>query len=77
MNLSHLSNADKAAVGQALRAAAEGLFFPEWEFHTLFGMARSEVRAVADAWPNVDLTDSITARHSHSGSLNAPSRSRK
>ncbi|HXX21062.1 MAG TPA: hypothetical protein VEJ46_16795 [Candidatus Acidoferrum sp.] len=55
MNLEHLSDGDKAAVGQALRAAADGPFFDEWEFHTLFGLTRSEVRAVADAWPNVDL----------------------
>lgn len=61
MNLNHLSDADKAVVGQALRAAVDGPFFPEWEFHTLFGLARSEVRAVADAWPNVDSTDANVA----------------
>jgi hypothetical protein len=48
-------------VGQALRAAVDGPFFPEWEFHTLFGLARSEVRAVAEAWPNVDSTDANAA----------------
>lgn len=57
MSLDHLANADKTVVGQALRAAADGPFFPEWEFHTLFGMERNEVRAVADAWPNVDHTN--------------------
>lgn len=56
MSLDHLSDADKALVGRALRAAVDGPFFPEWEFHTLFGLMRSEVRAVADAWPNIDLT---------------------
>jgi len=61
MNFDHLSDADKAVVGQALRAAVDGPFFPEWEFHTLFGLARSEVRAVADAWPNVDSTDANVA----------------
>jgi hypothetical protein len=61
MNIDHLSDADKAVVGQALRATADGPFFPEWEFHTLFGLARNEVRAVADAWPNVDSTDSNVA----------------
>src|ERR1700746_3012128 len=48
-------------VGQALRAAVDGPFFPEWEFHTLFGLTRSEVRAVADAWPNVRLTSADVA----------------
>ena len=57
MNFDSLGDADKVVVGEALRAAADGPFFPEWEFHTLFGLARSEVRAVAHAWPNVDLTD--------------------
>jgi hypothetical protein len=28
-----------------------GPFFPEWEFSTLFGLERAEVRAIADAWP--------------------------
>src|SRR5580704_10236180 len=56
MNIDHLSDADKAVVGQALRAAADGPFFPGSEFHTLFGLPRNEVRAVADAWPNVDST---------------------
>ena len=50
----HIPDPDKALVGQALRAAADGPFFPDWEFHTLFGLTRSEVRAVADLWPNVD-----------------------
>jgi hypothetical protein len=58
MDLDRLSDADKALVGQALRAAVDGPFFPEWEFHTLFGLTRGEIRAMADAWPNVDLTSS-------------------
>jgi hypothetical protein len=61
MNFDHLGDADKAVVGQALRAAVDGPFFPEWEFHTLFGLARSEVSAVANAWPNVDSTDANVA----------------
>lgn len=37
---------------RALRAAVEGPFFPEWEFDTLFGLYRSEVRAIYEAWPS-------------------------
>ncbi len=55
MNISSLSSDDRALVGEVLRAAAEGPFFPEWEFHTLFGLQRSQVRAIADGWPDVDL----------------------
>jgi hypothetical protein len=55
MELNNISDADKALVGQALRAAADGPFFPDWEFHILFGFTCSEFRAVAHAWPNVEL----------------------
>jgi hypothetical protein len=58
MDLRRMSDPDKALVGQALRAAADGPFFPDWEFHTLFGLNRDEVRAIADDWPNVDLSSS-------------------
>jgi hypothetical protein len=51
MNFDNLSDVEKAILGQALRAAADGPFFPDWEFHTLFGLERGEVRAIADAWP--------------------------
>ena len=61
MNFDHLADADKDVVGQALRAAADGPFFPEWEFHALFGLPQSEVRAVADAWPDVELTNADVA----------------
>lgn len=54
MGLHHISDSDGTLVGQALRAAVDGPFFPDWEFQTLFGLTRSEVRAVADAWPNVE-----------------------
>ena len=61
MHLEDLTDTDKAVVGQALRAAADGPFFPDWEFHTLFGLTRSEVRAIADAWPNVPLASESVA----------------
>ena len=53
MDFNSLSEHDRAIVGQALRAAAHGPFFPDWEFHTLFGLQRDEVRTIADAWPNL------------------------
>ena len=51
MDFENLSDVDKVVVGQALHAAADGPFFPDWEFHTLFGLERSDVRAIANAWP--------------------------
>jgi len=37
-----------------LHATATGPFFPDWEFHTLFGLERSDVKAIVDAWPAID-----------------------
>jgi hypothetical protein len=51
MNFDVLSEADLEIIGQALHAAAHGPFFPDWKFHTLFGLDRSEVRRIADEWP--------------------------
>jgi hypothetical protein len=46
-----LSPRDAEIIKQCLRATVEGSFFPDWEFHTLFGLERNEVRAVHDMWP--------------------------
>ena len=39
---------------ECLRAASEGPFFPDWEFHTLFGLERDQVRRIAAAIPDID-----------------------
>jgi hypothetical protein len=51
MHLERLSRAESRIVGEVLRAAADGPFFPDWEFQTLFGLYREEVRRIADEWP--------------------------
>ena len=51
MHLERLTQAESKIVGEVLRAAANGPFFPDWEFHTLFGLERDQVRQVAVAWP--------------------------
>jgi hypothetical protein len=35
-----------------LRAAVDGPYFGEWEFQTLMGVTRGEMRAVLAAWPS-------------------------
>jgi hypothetical protein len=45
---------DVEVVAEALRAAVEGPFFPDSEFHTLMGVTRAETRAVMEAWPKED-----------------------
>ena len=56
MPLIDLSAEERRVVFECLSAAATGPFFPDWEFHTLFGIERRDVKAVVDAWPAVDET---------------------
>jgi hypothetical protein len=42
-------------------SADEPCVFPDWEFSTLFGLERSEVAAVARAWPDVDCGSPVVA----------------
>ena len=46
-------------IGGCLNAAAFDPFFPDWEFHTLFGLDRSDVVAVATEWPMPIKKDAI------------------
>ncbi len=55
MNFAELTEKQKKIIGECLDAAANGPFFPEWEFSTLFGLERSEVAKIAKDWPNIDL----------------------
>jgi hypothetical protein len=57
MALSDLTASEQQTVRECLAAAADGPFFPDWEFQTLFGVERSEVKIVLDAWPNIDETN--------------------
>jgi hypothetical protein len=50
MNSCSLSERELDIVTKSLRAAADGEFFPEWEFETLIGATRSKIRSEADAW---------------------------
>jgi hypothetical protein len=49
---------DQRTIGECLRAAVEGPFFPEWEFSLLMGLSRDEVAAVSAEWP--DTSDAET-----------------
>ncbi|MGY4478916.1 hypothetical protein [Bradyrhizobium sp. USDA 3364] len=46
-----LSPAEIEIVRRSLQATVEGGFFPDWEFETLIGASRDEVREVYAAWP--------------------------
>jgi len=49
--LDRLSGSDLEVVRECLTAAVHGPFFPEWEFHTIFGLERDDVAEVLDRWP--------------------------
>jgi hypothetical protein len=49
-----LSSEEREIVRRCLNAAVNGPFFPDWEFHALFGLTRAEVAAVLLAWPDSD-----------------------
>jgi hypothetical protein len=60
--LSSLSEREKQTVFECLRAASDGPFFPDWEFHTLFGLKRDQVRRIAAAIPHIDDSSEEVAR---------------
>jgi hypothetical protein len=69
--LASLTEREKQVVFECLRAASDGPFFPDWEFHTLFGLERAQVRAIAAAVPQIDDSEGDTelAIHNAMGQL--------
>jgi hypothetical protein len=51
------SDEETRVIGECLRAAAEGPFFDDEEYHALFGLTREEVARVATQWPHVSMED--------------------
>ena len=62
MPLANLDERERDVVRQCLQAAVDGPFFPEWEFGTIFGLERDEVRRILTSWPAVDETDESVVR---------------
>jgi hypothetical protein len=62
MPLANLDERERDVVRQCLQAAVDGPFFPEWEFGTIFGLERDEVRRVLMSWPGLDETDESVVR---------------
>ena len=54
MQLADLEQSEREIIRQCLNAAVHGPFFPDWEFHALFGLERGEVKYVLDVWPGLD-----------------------
>lgn len=45
---------------QCLRAAVDGPFFCDCEFHTLLGLERDQVRRIVESWPEWDDVPDLT-----------------
>jgi hypothetical protein len=69
MMLSGLTPSENEVVRRCVRAATAGPFFPDWEFHLLFGLERQELGAVLERWPDVDDSQEFV-RRAIGGSLN-------
>jgi hypothetical protein len=57
--LQGLDDREKDIVRRALLAAADGPFFPDWEFRTLFGVDRAEIRETAAEHPVLSSTNQV------------------
>ena len=57
MPLADLDDREREVVKECLRAAVESPFFPDWEFGTIFGLQRDDVRKVLLSWPELDEAD--------------------
>jgi hypothetical protein len=53
--ISTLSDRERQTVFECLFAAEQEEFFPEWEFETLFGITRNQLKGVREQWPTVDI----------------------
>jgi hypothetical protein len=56
-----LSPRDIEIIGKCLHATVDGAFFDDWEFHTLFGLYRDDVRRVYNKWPHHDVDNNDLA----------------
>lgn len=62
MSLANLTPRELDVVGYCLGVIAEGKVIKhDSEFQTLFGIEVEQLRVVANAWPNVDDRDEVTA----------------
>jgi hypothetical protein len=57
MPLRDLNFQELEIVKDCLLAAVEGPFFPDWEFHTLFGLERVKLKSILQSWPDLDESD--------------------
>jgi hypothetical protein len=50
MTVDDLTAQEKRLIASCLIEAVNGPYFPDWEFHTLVGAKRPEIREIAASW---------------------------
>jgi hypothetical protein len=79
-SLANLDDREREVVRECLRTAVDSSFFPEWEFQTIFGIERDEVKRVLTSWPNLDEKDPIVTlaiNNSFNNVLGYPARNKR
>jgi hypothetical protein len=80
VSLANLDEREREVVRECLRAAVDGPFFPDWEFETIFGLKRDDVRQVLLSWPRLDEANESTVRainNSFNNLLGYPTRNKQ
>lgn len=68
--LSELNNSELDIARACIDGAVNGPFFEEWEFQTLMGITRGEMRKVLEGWPhNLTSRDADLAVHNAATNL--------
>ena len=62
VSLANLDEREREVIRECLQAAVEGPFFPDWEFQTLFGLTRDDVKRVLQSWPDLNEADESVTR---------------
>jgi len=62
VSLANLDEKSREVIRECLRAAAEGPFYLDWEFGTIFGLERGDVTRILMAWPEVNEADQYVVK---------------
>ncbi len=60
MSYNDLAEDERQVVAKCLFAAVNGKYFPDWEFETLIGSTRHDVRKIAANWETEPLPSAAT-----------------
>jgi len=61
-SLDTLDEKERSVIRECLQATVEGAFYPDWEFGTIFGLERDDVRRILEDWPEVNEADHYVLR---------------